>query len=126
MTKLRFTSVLFWLWMILIVTLSSWPSLKTSDTGILSLDKLLHFGKYGMAGLLLGLFLLRTNHSLKNIITKFAYLALFSIADEYHQFFISGRSVSIWDAIANLIGVFFALLFIIVIIKGIIFKKHLS
>ncbi|MFO8145694.1 MAG: VanZ family protein [Candidatus Syntrophosphaera sp.] len=91
-------------WLIVIWTLSSIPAKKLSSVNILGTDKLLHIGQYLILSLLV-------NHSLKLLnakhgIVSWVYLILLVMAglDEWHQCLIPERSVSVWDFIANGIG----------------------
>ena len=70
-------------------------------------DKLLHLVGYGILGVLVlrafhgGLERLRWKPSLTALVFTAAYGAL----DEYHQSFVSGREASVWDVVANGVGV---------------------
>ncbi len=68
-------------------------------------DKVLHAGAYGV----MGVFSIR---ALRHLRLSRPYLALLSIlfcslyglSDEWHQSFVPGRSVSIWDWLADSVG----------------------
>lgn len=92
------------IWLIVIWTASSIPAQKMSPVNILGADKLLHLGQYLILSLLV-------NHSLTTLgarrsIVPWVYLLLLASAglDEWHQCLIPERSVTIWDFIANGIG----------------------
>jgi VanZ family protein len=122
MKKNNLYLLLFILWMLLVLIFSSIPSSRIPDLHINFSDKLLHVGQYFIAGLLLFFYSTSRTYTLRKLELSFTYLAVFSILDELHQLFIQGRSVCIWDATANVTGVFFALLFSIILIKG--FRKR--
>ncbi len=120
--RVRF--VIFVLWMLLIFAVSSWPSLQSPEIGIIGVDKIAHFTQYFIAGILLALYLKSKQTVMKIIIVRFTLLALFCIVDEIHQLWIPGRSVSIYDAIANLSGIFFSLLISLYGLKRLCYKKN--
>ncbi len=113
----------FLLWILIILVVSSWPSLKSPETGIFEFDKLAHMGQYFIAGLLLFYYLYSTNLIIRILYIRFSFLALFSVADEFHQLFIPGRGFSLFDALANLVGVFFSLLISLFVLKRLCYIK---
>jgi VanZ family protein len=71
------------------------------------LDKFLHFGAYGLLGILF--FRAYETLSLKNfknmlILISIGSATLYGISDEIHQYFVPSRQADIMDAIANTIG----------------------
>ena len=71
------------------------------------LDKFLHFGAYGLLGILF--FRAYETLPLKNfknllIFISIASAALYGISDEIHQYFVPSRHADVMDVIANTIG----------------------
>lgn len=91
-------------WWILIWIVSSLPSDDLPSLQILSVDKLAHCAVYFVLGWLMNLWLGRkaVKASRRNLI--FVLLLISALADEYHQSFIPGRSVSVFDFLANALG----------------------
>jgi VanZ family protein len=113
------------LWVITIITVSSIPhlpvlKLNTSGSEI-RLDYLIHFCEYGFLAFLAYLSFtgkdFRTNRKRLIIITL--ALIFFSLADEYHQILIPGRTFNVKDILSNLGGILAAYLFSIVIFRKI-------
>ncbi|HPN40601.1 MAG TPA: VanZ family protein [Candidatus Cloacimonadota bacterium] len=100
--------VLTLLWWALIWILSSVPSDDLPSLQIFSSDKLAHIGVYFVLGLLVNSWL--KTRQIKASKRSLIYLALLcsALLDEYHQTFIPGRSVSIYDFLANALGLGFA------------------
>ena len=77
----------------------------------IGVDKLLHAIAYAsLAGaFLFGLhsFILETNRTVAAIVVML-FCLLFAISDEFHQGFIPGRVVSVWDVAADCIGAMLA------------------
>jgi VanZ family protein len=96
-------------YMALIFVLSAQPRLPIAP-GLLGWDKLQHWLAYMVMGLLLiraayETPLPRISPYLLALIIGAAYAA----SDEYHQSFVPGRTMSIWDWLADLTGLLFAL-----------------
>ena len=89
-----------------------------------SIDKILHFGGYGLLCLLFFYSLKNQNKSIKlrEYPAEYALLfaSLYGILDEIHQYFVPGRSADIYDAAADVSGA----LFVYVIIKIIVKRKR--
>ena len=93
-------------WAMLIFIASSIPSLQAPDLGFSPQDKVAHVIEYGIFGILL-------QRSLISIYgkKKRAYILCFllgvgyGITDEVHQLFVEGREASIYDVIADSLGV---------------------
>jgi VanZ family protein len=91
-------------------TLTSYPKLPTPETGITNIDKLAHFSFYFIFALLF--ILMHDPASLNQTLRKLLKLALIlPLIDELHQIPIPGRTFSIWDLLADLLG--FSLVFLI-------------
>ena len=107
--KSGFFTTAFYLWLLLMLVVSSIPDSRISAEKILGWDKLAHWSEYLI---LTSLYYLMRIHSRKSIIVlHFLLLALaLPIADELHQLLIPGRSCSYLDALADLCGAFSAFL----------------
>ena len=96
-------------WCCLIYYLSSIPGDELTLPSFSGSDKLLHACAYGMIG---WLFSLAWNHSfvrvkaymLKGFYSAVLFTALFGLSDEWHQLYVSGRTCSVWDLAADLVG----------------------
>lgn len=102
--------VVYW---IIIFILTSLPGKTFADTFVLE-DKLKHLIAYTVLTVLLSL-TLHFQHKLRKLSEKYvfftsAFVLLYSTGDELHQIFIPGRSASIWDWTANLIGLIIGLI----------------
>lgn len=96
------------LWMGLIFIASSIPSQRFPDLGLFRYDKLIHLVIYGVLGFLL--------HRALSRQARFPTLArwsgvwtvvlcvLYGVSDEFHQSFVPGRDMSVYDLIANTVG----------------------
>ncbi len=92
------------LWWLGIWVASSIPTKHLPSVKVWDLDKLIHIAVYLVLALLI-------NRSLKLLRIRrrtgvLIYLAVLISAalDEYHQYLIPGRSVSVWDLLANGVG----------------------
>ena len=103
-------------WALLIFIGSAIPSRYFPTMKIFRYDKLIHIGLF----LVFGLFVYR---AINSIIQKYLFnwgiafislsiVMLYGVLDEMHQGFVPGRSVDIWDAIADTIGGFSAMIII--------------
>ena len=92
------------LWYILIWVLSSMPSDSLPPVGELGLDKFAHISVY----LLLAILVNQCIRSMSICTSKanliYMLLLLSAGLDELHQVFIPGRSLSIYDFLANAVG----------------------
>jgi len=111
MEKLRkYSAWLFWSWLLTIWILSSLPSANLPDYQIFSLDKVLHFGVYFVLGTFFSFYLLRRKAQPRKCLLWFGVLILSALAEEYHQAYIPGRSVSVYDFLANASGLIVAVI----------------
>ena len=105
----RFLLFLSWLgtlgYMGLIFYLSSLPTIEQIPA-IPHIDKALHLGAYGFMAALWVESLLRSgvNNSKKLVLTALFICSLYGISDEFHQSFVPGREVSVFDWIADTVG----------------------
>jgi VanZ family protein len=97
----RWLPPLLWAGIILIGT--SWPSISVGPDDIIGVDKAMHFGMYGLLTVLV-VRALQPPISLRWALIVLVALSGFGAADEWHQGFITGRSSSIYDWIADTLG----------------------
>ncbi|NOZ73908.1 MAG: VanZ family protein [FCB group bacterium] len=103
---LRSPSILFWGYCILILIGSSIPATSMPKLEVLTFDKVIHFSEYTVFGWLYLRFYQESRVSKK---WKLLILVpiLFPLLDETWQQFIPGRDSSIFDSIADWIGIAF-------------------
>ncbi len=78
-------------------------------------DKMMHIALYAVFGFLLYLTLKSSsNPTLRNHAFIFAFIigTAYGASDEFHQSFVPGRTASVWDLLADSIGLAIALAFI--------------
>lgn len=100
-------------WLILIWTLSSLPSHDLPGLKIISIDKVAHLGIYLILGILVDGVLTSIKAGKPTISLVYAILLLNAALDEAHQQYIPGRSVSIYDLMANSLGLCLALMWML-------------
>jgi len=112
MKSKTFYKYLFIIWVILLFTLTSIPSLNIPSHKIVGTDKLAHFTFYLIFAFL---YVKRSNITkLARTVNKLSLMALsIPLIDELHQIPIQGRNFSIYDILADILGFFV----IIVILK---------
>ena len=80
---------------------------------ILGWDKLVHMAEYTVYSILAGIALLsfdRKKYSFNLILIAFLITILFGASDEIHQYFVPGRSCSIYDFVADCLGAILGLI----------------
>ena len=87
--------------MALIWILSSIPQSGIPDLNVFGVDKIAHFGIYFVWGLWAVLYLLKRQAGCRHSALFFAIMMFLAALDEYHQHYIPGRQVSVWDLLAN-------------------------
>jgi len=102
--KARFGIMAPVVWLAMIWGVSSVPSDDFNPPGIVGWDKLAHLGVYSILGYLAFRAFRGRKLSAAMKCLIFALLTLNAALDEYHQRFIPGRSVSVWDLLANCLG----------------------
>ncbi|OFY58651.1 MAG: hypothetical protein A2V50_05975 [Bacteroidetes bacterium RBG_19FT_COMBO_42_10] len=117
-------------WIIVIVAVSSVPSIPTlkihTQKTDIRLDYLIHFLEYGALAFLTYLsfsgkdFRISSNKYMILTISLF----VFAFADESHQLIIPGRTFNPRDIISNLIGIAAGLVFCVVVFRRIARKIH--
>ncbi len=110
--KIRFR-VLFIIWIVVILAVSSIPDLTITSKNFTWIDKIAHFVEYGIWAFLFFMMLkqedkIRNQKSTFLIIIDFGFFL--ALIDEIHQIFIPGRNVQIFDFIANILGIIVVLL----------------
>ena len=98
----------FFLFSALILLGSSIPSSSIPGSLVFGFDKIIHFIEYVIWGIL-GV---RSNYKIFNSVNIFVLLfgLIFCVLDELYQSTIPGRDSSIYDVIADFIGIFSSLL----------------
>ncbi len=90
-------------WAGVILTLTSWPSPPDVAPRFPGFDKVVHFTMYAVLGSLVA-HALRVPVSVRARLNAITALAIFAFVDELHQLLIPGRSASVWDWTADLVG----------------------
>ncbi len=111
--KPRHYLILSLVWLAVIWVLSSLPAEEIPEVNIFGVDKIAHFGVYLIWGALTHIYLYKKglNKKLRNVLV----LLMFFLAalDEYHQRWIPGRDVSVYDLFANWAGLIASFLVLI-------------
>lgn len=100
-------SIWLWLsilWMLFIWLLSSLPSQKLPSYQIIGLGKVAHFGVYFVWGILANIWFYKRDFSADKCWRICMLMLILAAADESHQYFVPGRDLSIWDFVANTLG----------------------
>lgn len=101
----KLNRIMFIIWALILFTLTSYPKLTTGAPNIVGIDKVAHFIMYFIFA-----FLFMRMRKDVNPKPQLRYLLILSlivpIIDELHQIPISGRSFSVWDIVADLMGFF--------------------
>lgn len=92
------------LWAGVILVGTSWPSISVGPDDIIGIDKAMHFGVYSVLAVLV-VRALEPPISVQHALLVLLALSGFGAADEWHQGFIPGRSESIYDWIADTLGI---------------------
>ena len=93
------------LWLALIWTLSSLPADEIPSVQVLGIDKLLHLGIYTVLMVLFSFGIKGFKLTNEQRLLIISVILLMAAGDEYHQHYIPGRSVSVYDLIANGMGI---------------------
>jgi len=111
--KMKFLRTIYptLIWFCLIWILSSLPSQHIPSVNIAFFDKLEHIGVYVVLSCLLGYWLSFKDWKLTIVILIYLFLLLLAGLDEYHQTYIPGREVSLYDFMANSAGILIGFLF---------------
>jgi VanZ family protein len=98
----------FFFWLAVIFALSAYPRALIPQSKYFSWDKLAHLVEYGILGYLSArAFYFSGIRWLQSYVfwRTLAFGALFGASDELHQYFVKGRYASVYDVIADVVGV---------------------
>lgn len=87
-------------------------------------DKVLHFGAYGLLGLLLGN-ALKGETGGRMVIIGWAIATLYGVTDELHQALVPGRDASVYDLMADSAGGLAGLIVYAWLLRG-IQERHIT
>jgi VanZ family protein len=91
-------------WVLLTFVLTSIPNPRFGPD-IPHVDKVAHFGFYGVAGFLCALWRRESGRApWAAVAFAVAFVALLGAVDEIHQYWIPGRSMDLYDWVADLAG----------------------
>ncbi|MDP3014799.1 MAG: VanZ family protein [Candidatus Subteraquimicrobiales bacterium] len=102
------------LYALVIFAASSFPQPEIPIT-FWNFDKVLHLAEYALFGMLLARAIKGTKPKmdLKRLyFLTTVIVLLYGFSDEFHQAFVPGRTVSVWDALTDGLGGFLGALFI--------------
>jgi VanZ family protein len=85
--------------------MSSIPAKEMPQINIFGSDKIAHFGIYFVWGTLGKLYARSRDSRKAEAFLVLALMIALAALDEYHQYFIPGRSVSVYDLLANWSGI---------------------
>lgn len=98
------STMIFYLWLILIWIVSSIPNIGSDHDMILGIDKVAHFGQYFILSLLL--ITMRIIHRQPVLLRHYLLLLIpQAFLEELHQLLIPGRDFSFTDYAANALGI---------------------
>jgi len=120
--KINYFFVIQWILLSAIIFyLSHQNTLDFIPKSILTYDKILHFLAYFVYGLSTLSMLICIKKKDKGLVVSGFILSLFfAISDEIHQFFVPNRMMDIGDLIADLLGIFFSVIFFNLILKNLL------
>jgi len=103
-TRRRLYLALLGVWLTLLITLTSIPNPDFGE-GFPGMDKVAHFGFYGVAGFLSALWRRESGRGTKgSAVFAVVLVAFLGAADEIHQRWIPGRSMDLLDWVADIAG----------------------
>jgi VanZ family protein len=95
-------------WALIIFIASSIPATLIPPYKIFHYDKLIHVSLFLIFGVLvyraLEPYLKKDSFSWGRLFFSISVVILYGVLDEFHQGFVPGRSVDVWDATADTIG----------------------
>jgi len=91
-------------WAAFILVLTSIPGADLPQVAVRHADKFVHLGMYGVFGWLLARSLFRGERARRAVVMAVLGVSLFGAADEWHQQFIPGRSMELFDWVADTTG----------------------
>jgi len=91
-------------WIAILITLTSIPNPDFGE-GFQGMDKVAHFGFYGVAGFLCALWRRESGRSGRRAVAfAVVFVVLLGASDEIHQRWIPGRSMDFLDWVADIAG----------------------
>lgn len=98
----------FVFWLVLIFALSAYPKALIPQGKYISWDKLAHMAEYSVLGWLTARALLYSRIgwlSRYYVWITIAFGVLYGASDEWHQLYVKGRYSSVYDVMADVVGV---------------------
>ena len=97
---------------IIAITILSSQSTLPQMPGVFGFDKFLHFVAYAALAVAVGLWFTRESwqkqpnsyYPVRNFFICVAIASIYGAIDEFHQYFVPGRSCDIWDWVADTLG----------------------
>jgi VanZ family protein len=115
------------LWSVVVLVLTLIPGEVVPDVDIVNIDKVVHFFIFGVLMIATAYGLLKTaavkGYPAKPVLIATLYSISFGIAIEFIQRFVPGRSFSVFDMIANTIGVGIGYLVVMFVRKRMLIKE---
>lgn len=90
-------------WAVIILVLTSIPGARIPHVPLAQVDKLVHVMMYGFLGWL-SVRAAGVPAGVRRAAAVIAAISLFGAADEFHQQFIPGRSMELFDWVADTVG----------------------
>ena len=106
------------LWAGFILVLTSIPGARLPHLPVQGIDKIVHLTCYGVLAYLTFPALSQTTGGMRAAILVMLTISVFGALDEWHQQFIPGRTMDLYDWYADTLGGFLGLLAAIVIRRG--------
>ena len=114
--KIQKFSILTIFFLFLMIVASSIEGNSIPQSYIFSLDKLIHFVEYCLLGILL--ICLFSDFSKYPIAAGFTAGVFYSFIDELYQSTVFGRSSSILDVFADIVGLIFSIIIVKILFKS--------
>jgi len=98
----------FIFWLVLIFALSTYPKAIIPQGRYISWDKLAHMVEFGVLGFLMARAL--SFSGINWLAARYTWITilfglLYAVSDEWHQLYVKGRYASVYDVIADFVGV---------------------
>jgi VanZ family protein len=123
---------LFIAWLLIIFIQSSFPAIELPKVEVISADKFVHMGVFGLLTFLCYISLIHlekpNTFTAKPLMWSAIICILYGASDEIHQYFVPNRSAEAGDWAADILGVIIAILLIKYFLQNryLLFKKHLA
>lgn len=91
-------------WAAVVLFLTSLPGADLPRVAVPHLDKLVHATIYGILGWLIARAMLHSGKVTRSALIVILGVSLFGAIDEWHQQFIPGRSMELFDWFADMLG----------------------